>query len=44
MNQLYAYLRLYTNFFSGYENDREKRIGSKVQRSMMILKLPTSGF
>ncbi|URA09570.1 hypothetical protein [Thermospira aquatica] len=24
MNRLYAYLRLYANFFNRYENDREK--------------------
>ncbi|WP_271434692.1 hypothetical protein [Thermospira aquatica] len=44
MNRLYAYLRLYANFFNRYENDREKENRKQGKRSMMILKLPTNGF
>ncbi|WP_271436186.1 hypothetical protein [Thermospira aquatica] len=43
MNRLYAYLRLYANFFNGYEMT-EKRESEARCKSMMILKLPTSGF
>nr|WP_271434874.1 hypothetical protein [Thermospira aquatica] len=44
MNRLYAYLRLYANFFNRYENDRKRESEARCKRSMMILKLPTNGF